>query len=294
MRRAALLVVAALALALAGGVPARAQHAAAGHATEVPVSIGFDRVTPVNVDVVTGDAVMWTNDSVRVHTITADDETFDSGRLGSASTFAHTFAAAGEVAYHCSLHPFIQGTVAVHDLLLAAPSTAASPGRPFALSGRASSALPASTPVSLEADSGAGFAPVAAAVLGADGTFSASFVPRATATYRAVAGALTSPPVQLLVLDRKITLTAGRAGRTGRVLRTTVAPASRGGHVVLQLFIPERFGWWPVRQERLDGASSARFTVHTRRRLRARVVLTLPDGATRLAVSRTVHVGPPG
>jgi hypothetical protein len=188
------------------------------------------------------------------------------------------------------LHPSIQGVVHVHDLLLQAPPTAASARRPFVLRGRASSALAPGTPVTLEADSGAGFVPVTAATLAADGTFTASFVPATTATYRAVAGAVSSPPVELVVLDRSINLTARRAGGS-TVLRTTVAPASPRGHVVLQLFLPEHFGWWPVRRARLDGASSARFTIRTRRRLQARVVLTLPDGATRLAVSPTVRFG---
>jgi plastocyanin len=291
MRRAALLVVLGLSLA---GAPAAAQHAA-GHAgaAETPVSIGFDRVTPARLDVVTGDTVMWTNDSARIHTVTADDASFDSGRIAVAFKFAHSFDTPGVVPYHCSLHTFIRGTVSVHDLLLEAPPAAASPKRAFVLRGRASPAVPPSTPVSLEADSGAGFAPVASTAIAEDGSFAASFVPTATATYRAVAGTLTSPPVELLVLDRRITLTTTRRAGGRVVVRTTVAPASRGGHVVLQLFLPERFGWWPVQRERLDRASSARFAVRTKRRLQARVVLTLPDGATRLAISRTVRLGPP-
>jgi plastocyanin len=291
MRRAALLAVLGVALL---GAPATAQHGAGhgGGGATAAVSIGFDRVDPAHIDVVAGDTVMWTNDSVRTHTATADDESFDSDRLGTGQTFSRRFDATGEVPYHCKLHPIIRGVVGVHDLLLQAPSTAAPSKRPFALSGRASSALPAGTPVSLEADGGAGFAPVAAATLRADGTFVASFVPAATATYRAVAGGLTSPSVDLLVLDRRIALSAARAG--GRVvLRTTVTPAAPRGRVVLQLFLPERFGWWPVQRARLDASSSARFAVRTRRRLQAGVVLTLPDGATRQAVSRPVHVGRP-
>ncbi|HTN25752.1 MAG TPA: hypothetical protein VL120_17325 [Solirubrobacteraceae bacterium] len=292
MRRAGLLLVL---LGLGFGAPAAAQHAAdhGGGAVQAQVVIGFDRVTPAQLDVVAGDTVMWTNESVRVHTVTADDESFDSDRIASGDSFVHHFDAVGEVAYHCKLHPVIQGVVAVHDLLLAPPPGAASPKRSFVLKGRASSALAAGTPVSLEADSGAGFAPVASATLAADGTFSATFVPTTTASYRAVAGAVTSPPVELLVLDRRVAVTTARRPG-GRVdVRATVAPASRGGHVVLQFFLPERFGWWPVRRARLDAASSARFTVRTKRGLQARVVLTLPDGATRLAVSRTVRVGPP-
>jgi plastocyanin len=290
MRRAALLLALGLVLA---GAPAAAQHGA-GHdaATGPAVSISFASLSPVRIDVVTGDSVTWTNDSARVHTVTADDERFDSGRITSSQTFAHRFAAAGEAPYHCRLHPFIQGVVGVHDLLLEPPPAAASPKRPFVLTGRASSALAAGTPVSLQADRGRGFTPVASATVQADGTFAARFVPAATAAYRAVAGALTSPSVDLLVLDRRISLTARRAG--GRLLlRTRVTPAAHGQRVALQLYLPERFGWWPIRRARLDDASSARFVVRTRRRLLARTVLTLPDGATRLAVSRTVRVGPP-
>jgi plastocyanin len=290
VRRAALLVALGLGLL---GAPAAAQHGA-GHGGDATASvhIGFAAVSPLRTDVVAGETVTWTNDSARVHTVTADDRSFDSGRITSSETFSHRFPAAGEAAYHCTLHPFIQGAVGVHDLLLEQPPAAASPKRPFVLAGRASSALEPGTAVSLQADMGAGFAAVAATAVRPGGTFAASFVPTATATYRAVAGTLTSPPVELLVLDRRIALTARRAKRRV-VLRAWVTPASHGGRVVLQLFLPERFGWWPVRRGRLDRASSARFSVRTHRRLRARVVLTLPDGATRLAVSRTVRVGPP-
>ena len=290
MRRAALLAVLGL---VSVGAPAAAQHAG-GHdgAPAAAVHISFAALSPPRIDVVTGDTVTWTNDSARVHTVTADDDSFDSGRITSSQTFGHRFATAGEAPYHCQLHPFIQGVVGVHDLLLQAPAAAAAPKRPFVLAGRASSALAAGTPVSLQADRGNGFATVASTAVQADGTFAARFVPTTTAAYRAVAGELTSPSVALPVLDRRIALTARRAdGRV--VLRARITPASRGERVALQLFLPERFGWWPVRRARLDHASSVRFAVRTHRRLQARVVLTLPDGATRLAVSRTVRVGPP-
>jgi plastocyanin len=289
MRRAALLVTLGLGLLVA---PAAAQHGADHGTAAASVHIGFAALSPVRTAIVAGEAVMWTNDSARVHTVTADDGSFDSGRITSSQTFSHRFPAAGDAAYHCTLHPFIQGVVGVQDLLLEQPPTAASPKRPFVLAGRASSALAPGTAVSLQADTGAGFAAVTATAVRPDGSFAASFVPASTASYRAVAGTLTSPSVQLLVLDRRIALTARRAERRV-VLRARVTPASRGGHVVVQLFLPDRFGWWPVQAGRLDRASSARFLVRTRRRLRARVVLTLPDGATRLAVSRTVRVGPP-
>jgi hypothetical protein len=65
----------------------------------------------------------------------------------------------------------------------------------------------------------------------------------------------------------------------------TVTPAAPGSTVVLQLRLRERFGWWPTRTLRLDSKSHARFVIHRRSSAPARVVLTLPDGATVLATS---------
>jgi hypothetical protein len=107
---------------------------------------------------------------------------------------------------------------------------------------------------------------------------------------RAVAAGQVSPPQPLRVLDRRVTLTASRAhGKDTVAIRVT--PPDPGARVVLSLAIPERFGWWPVRSATLDARSEARLVLRTRRHLRARVVLTLPDGATALARSRIFHVG---
>ncbi len=288
-----LIAAAALGIALALGLAPAAlpQHGGgeAGGETEVPVSIGFAAVAPAHLDVLVGDTVHWTNDSVRTHTVTADDGAFDSGRLIPSATFDRAFTALGDTPYHCVIHPFIRGDVRVNRLLLAAPVQPAASKRPFPLAGRA--ALAAGTSVTVEADRGAGFVPVASTTVQPDRTFSASVVPGQSATYRAVAGADASPPVTLLVLDRRIAVRTDR-GRHRLLVRARVAPASAGGTVVLQLFLHERFGWWPVQRTKLDRASTARFALRVRRRVAARVVLTLPDGATPLAVSRTTRVGP--
>ncbi len=302
MTRLAFAVALALLLVAGLATPASSQHPGDAHAdadAAYPASasaelhlaaIGFDSVRPVRLDVLAGDAVRWTNGSARTHTVTADDESFDSGRMGSSTTYVHRFGVAGEAPYHCILHPLIRGVVAVHDLLLEAPGQAAAPNRAFPLSGRA--ALPAGTPVSIEADSGSGFAPIGAAEVDDEGRFGLRLTPTTTASYRAVTGAVTSAPVRLLVLDRHVALTVRRATH-GRVrLSVKVTPPSRGGRVVLQMYLPERFGWWPVQQAKLGKDSAATFTLHPKRRLRARVHYTLPDAATTLAASRTVRVGP--
>ena len=290
MRRVAPML-AGLLLALAAlAAPAASQHGA-GPADEpaVRASIGFDAVKPQRLDVLTGDSVTWTNDSVRAHTVTADDGSFDSGRIIPDATFNRRFTVVGEAPYHCTLHPFIRGVVGVHTLLLTPPTQAAASNREFPLAGRA--ALPAGTTVTIEADRGAGFRPVVTSAVQPDGTFVANFVPGTTATYRAVAGTDVSTPVTLLVLDRSISLQAQR-GRHRVLIRTRVTPAAPGAHVVLQLFLREHFGWWPVQRAKLDGSSAAKFSVRLGRRVAARVLFTLPDGATPLAVSRTVRLGP--
>src|SRR6185312_7050642 len=152
-------------------------------------------------------------------------------------------------------------------------------------------ALANGSAVTIEADRGAGFVPVATTTVQADGTFVASVVPGQTATYRAVAGTDASPPVTLLVLDRRVAVRAARE-RHRLLIRATVTPASPGATVVLQLFLREHFGWWPVQKTKLDRASTARFSLRLRRRVAVRVLLTLPDGATPLAVGPMIRLGP--
>jgi plastocyanin len=61
-----------------------------------------------------GQGVVWSwNDNGVAHTVTADDGSFDSGRMTSG-TFRHTFDHPGEVTYHCQIHPQqMMGTIVV-------------------------------------------------------------------------------------------------------------------------------------------------------------------------------------
>jgi hypothetical protein len=238
------------------------------------------------IDILAGDTVTWRNDSVKPHTVSATDGSFASSRLAATGTFSHTFVGAGVVGYYCQIHPFMRAEVDVYSLLLDAPHDAAAAGRPIVLSGRAS--LPAGSPVSIEATDGT---PGATASVDAAGAFHATVKPRATTAYRAVSGADASPPVQVLVLDRKVKASAHvRHGRA--VVSTRVLPASKGATVVLQLHLRERFGWWPVQHVRLDKHSRARFALRVKHRVRARVVLVGSDGATPLARSAAFRLKP--
>jgi hypothetical protein len=244
---------------------------------------------PTHVDVVAGDTVTWTNDSVRKHTVTAQDGTWSSSEVFAGEQYAHAFDRTGPALYYCRIHPFMRGEVDVHNVLLAVPTEPGAPGRAYVLHGRSSA--PSGTDVGIDADTGAGFHSAGHATVDADGTFTTQIEPTTTATYRAVVGDEASPAVQLLVLDRKVAASAGGKGH-GVTVSARVAPASKGAPVVLQLRLPQHFGWWPVARAKLNGDSVARFSLRLAHRYPARVVLTLRDGATTLAVSRTLHVGP--
>jgi hypothetical protein len=248
------------------------------------VAMGLSAFSPTHVDVLAGDAVMWRNDSVRAHTVTARDETWDSGRVLIGQEFERRFTTPGTVAYYCRMHTF-GGEVGVHALLLEPPSGATGPGRPLELTGRA--ALPPGAPVTIEGDAGRGYAPVATTTVGSHGMLRARVAPTETTTYRAVAGDQASPPVRLGVLDRRVAIAVRRRARR-TIVAVRATPASPGVTAVLQLRLRHRFGWWPVARSRLDRASRARFAIRRGRRVPARVVLTLADGATITAVSRTV------
>jgi plastocyanin len=69
---------------------------------------------PPKITTKVGEAVVWSfDDNGQAHTVTADDNSFDSGRMTSGE-FRHTFDKPGTYAYHCQVHPDrMMGTVIV-------------------------------------------------------------------------------------------------------------------------------------------------------------------------------------
>lgn len=246
----------------------------------VPVLIAFAAFGPPQTTVLAGDTVTWTNQAVRKHTVDGLGEPFDSPELFTGDTFSHQYDTPGTFAYYCRIHVFMRGEVDVFRVLLDTPTTPASTGRPYTLRGR--SALPAGSTVPILAEDGS---TAATAVVGDDGEFSVSVTPSGTSTYHAPDG----NTIRLDVLDRRVSVAAARHGSRIAV-SATVAPAAPGATAVLQLKLKERFGWWPVAQAKLDAQSHVRFTLRRRRGAIARVVMTLPDGATPLAVSPALRV----
>jgi plastocyanin len=79
------------------------------HAAAAAASILVASYSPPQIDVVAGDTVTWTNDSVRKHTVSAQDGSWSSPEVFAGDRFAHGFDRTGAFAYYCRIHPFMRG-----------------------------------------------------------------------------------------------------------------------------------------------------------------------------------------
>ena len=77
------------------------------------VGIGDNFFDPPDGTVEPGSTITWTNNGARPHTVTADDGSFDSGRLNPGDSYTVAFDGQGTVTYHCTIHPEMSGSVSV-------------------------------------------------------------------------------------------------------------------------------------------------------------------------------------
>jgi hypothetical protein len=87
---------------------------------QMPAGGGGDAVSiegfafdPETLSVAPGTEVTWTNADPEAHTVTARDDSFDSGPIDPGKGFAVTLDASGTVTYFCAIHPTMEGTVKV-------------------------------------------------------------------------------------------------------------------------------------------------------------------------------------
>lgn len=67
---------------------------------------------PATLEVSVGDSVVWTNEDIVPHTVTAAG-TFDSQSMTTKQEWRYTASKAGEYAYGCTFHPTMKGTLTV-------------------------------------------------------------------------------------------------------------------------------------------------------------------------------------
>jgi plastocyanin len=74
-------------------------------------------IVPVNT------TVTWRNRDGIDHTVTSDEDLFDSDNIKDNGTFSTNFKFPGTFKYHCSIHPKMEGVVVVRSLADTVPPT---------------------------------------------------------------------------------------------------------------------------------------------------------------------------
>lgn len=77
------------------------------------VTISNFAFSPQTITVSPGTTVTWTNNDSTTHTVTSDNNSFNSNQLAPGNNFQFTFANTGTFSYHCSIHTNMTGQVIV-------------------------------------------------------------------------------------------------------------------------------------------------------------------------------------
>jgi plastocyanin len=267
--------LAAVALAGAGVL---ASTGAAASPAEITMPGKF--FAPRDIDVLVGTPVTWRNTDRSTHTVTEDDDVFDSGLIRPGGEFARTFTRTGRFSFHCTIHRFMRGSVSVFDVVLRGPEEPLPAGRRAALEGVAPAGA---AEVVLERVLPGPVAEVGRAKPDADGNFRFLVFAPEPRRYHVLAGAAKSPLVRVLVAPRVSLASRG----TKFVVRAV--PARPGAPVALQRYDRELFTFVTVARARLDTRSRAVVPYRRagREHLRAVVLGTRgwSDGASRPIVT---------
>jgi plastocyanin len=68
---------------------------------------------PARLEIAAGTTIVWTNEGQVIHTISAEDGSFESGNIEPGRRRGITFSRAGTFPFHCTPHPFMKGEVVV-------------------------------------------------------------------------------------------------------------------------------------------------------------------------------------
>jgi plastocyanin len=115
-KRTCLLGAVGAAALLAAGIPgltAGGEAVVAAAASTATVNIENFKFAPGTLTVPAGTTVVWKNEDDSPHRIGDRTGTLKSAALDDGDTFSHTFAAPGEYAYICTLHPYMGGKIVV-------------------------------------------------------------------------------------------------------------------------------------------------------------------------------------
>lgn len=242
MRATRLVLAAAIVgAALVGGAAARTQ------AQTRQVDMPGRAFAPPSLVALVGDTVLWRNADSRTHTVTQDDDAFDSGHIAPGGTFELKLVRPGRYRYHCTIHRFMRGELAVYVLALTGPEGSIRAGGAAELTGLAPAETESVTVAWGDEERTVRPRP--------DGTFAFAVRLERPAVFRATLGRVSSPRVRVAVAPPVTASVRGREvlGRTTR--------ARAGARSALQRYERERFRWVTVARSRVDSTARTRFAV---------------------------------
>ena len=110
-----LVTVAVVGLAVAGLFPAIRAMAAEQQPEprQHTVTIDATSYSPKTLTVHAGDTVVWVNEDLFPHTVTARNGRFDSGDIATGKSWTYTVKADGLFAYFCTYHATMKGTLRI-------------------------------------------------------------------------------------------------------------------------------------------------------------------------------------
>ena len=95
-------------------LPSTPASAISTPAANVIQMINGEMFSPTHLTITPGTTVHFINNSTETHTVTANDNSFDSGDIAPGKTWDHTFTKAGDVSYTCGYHgPDMSGVITV-------------------------------------------------------------------------------------------------------------------------------------------------------------------------------------
>lgn len=80
---------------------------------DVEIEIEDFKYNPSTITISKGTTIVWKQRDSTKHTVTSDNNLFDSGLLSKDETWSYTFNEAGVFEYHCKPHTYMKGKIIV-------------------------------------------------------------------------------------------------------------------------------------------------------------------------------------
>lgn len=79
----------------------------------INVIMDHDNFEPAVITIKVNESITWKNKDLMFHTVTSDEDIWDSGKIITGGIFTHQFTKPGTYNYHCKIHDKMKAQVIV-------------------------------------------------------------------------------------------------------------------------------------------------------------------------------------